>query len=369
MMRSTVASLIFVMWVSTLNAQVSASSIDSLFAKYRPQHPGCAVLVVKDGIPIFEKGYGVADLRTHEKITPETNFRLASLTKQFTAMAIMLLVHDGKLRYDERLTDIFPGFPAYGQAITIRQMLNHTSGLIDYEDIMGKDYSGVPDGKITQIHDAGVLDLLERESSTRFVPGTHWEYSNSGYVLLGLVVQQRSGMKFGDFLRQRIFLPSGMTHTIVYEKGKNEVEHRAYGHTLQPDGFRETDQSSTSATLGDGGIYSSLQDLAKWDGALRKHTLLSKKEMEAAFTAATAPNGGPLTRLDGSMAPLYGFGWFLDAYHGHRRYWHYGETVAFRTAIERFPDQRLTVVVLSNRLDTNAPALADRAADLYLGKQ
>ncbi len=339
-----------------------------MFAKFAPQDPGCAVAVIKGGKVVFEKGYGVAELRTHEKIGPETNFRLASLTKQFTAMAIMLLVHDGKLRYDERLTDIFPGFPAYGKAITVRQMLNHTSGLPDYEDLMAKQYPGVPDEKIPQIHDAGVLDLLKQQTTTRFPPGTRWEYSNSGYVLLGLVVERRSGMSYGDFLRERIFRPLGMTHTIVFEKGKNEVTHRAYGHTLEAPGWRETDQSSTSATLGDGAVYSSLKDLEKWDRALAEHTLLSEKEMRPALISATDPNGAPLRKLDGSLAPLYGFGWFLDAYRGHRRYWHYGETVAFRTAIERFPDQRLTVIVLANRIEVDAPALALGVADLYLGK-
>jgi CubicO group peptidase (beta-lactamase class C family) len=355
---------------STAPAQVSPSAIDALFAKFESvRDPGCAVLVIKEGKAVFRKGYGVAELRMLEKIGPETNFRLASVTKQFTAMAIMLLVHDGKLRYEERLTDIFPGFPAYGKGITVRQMLNHTSGLIDYEDIMAKQYAGVPDEKIPQIKDAGVLDLLKRQTSTRFAPGTRWAYSNSGYVLLAMVVEKRSGMRFGDFLRERIFQPAGMTHTIAYEKGKNEVAHRVYGHTLDAGGWRETDQSSTSATLGDGGVYSSLEDLEKWDRALAEHTLLSAKEMEPALTSATEASGAPLRKLDGSLAPLYGFGWFLDSYRGHRRYWHYGETAGFRTAIERFPDDRLTVIVLANRAEADAPAMAESVAELYFGKR
>src|SRR3982074_148020 len=268
-------------------ALVSAAAIDGLFSKFVSAHdPGCAVLVIKDGRPIFRKGYGVADLRTLRKIGPETNFRLASLTKQFTAMAVMLLVHDGKLSYENRLTDVFPDFPAYGKAITIRQLLNHTSGLIDYEDIMAKQYAGISDDKIPQIGDAGVIELLQHETATKFAPGSRWEYSNSGYVVLAMVVEKRSGMKFGDFLRQRIFTPLGMTGTIAYEKPKNEVARRAYGHTKTADGWHETDQSSTSATLGDGGVYTSLDDLEKWDRELTAHTLLSAKEMEPALTAA-----------------------------------------------------------------------------------
>ena len=350
-------------------AQVSAAAINGLFAKFVNAHePGCAVLVIKDGLPVFRKGYGVTELRTWRKIDPETNFRLASLTKQFTAMAVMLLVHDGKLHYEDRLTDVFPDFPAYGKAITIRQLLNHTSGLIDYEDIMAKQYVGVSDDKIPQIKDAGVLELLKRETTTKSAPGSHWAYSNSGYVVLAMVVEKRSGMKFGDFLRQRIFMPLKMTGTLAYEKGRNEVAHRAYGHTKTADGWHETDQSSTSATLGDGGVYASLDDLEKWDRALTAHTLLTAKEMQPALTPATAANGAPLQQSDASLSPLYGFGWFLNSYRGHRRYAHYGETVGFRNAIQRFPDDHLTVIVLSNRAEVDAPALAESLADLYFVK-
>ena len=357
-------------WPNAASAGVSAAAIDSLFSKFVSAHdPGCAVLVIKDGHPVFRRGYGVADLRTLQKIGPETNFRLASLTKQFTAMAVMLLVHDGKLQYEDRLTDVFPDFPAYGKAITIRQLLHHTSGLVDYEDIMAKQYAGISDDKIPQIRDAGVLDLLKRQTSTKFKPGTRWEYSNSGYVVLAMVVEKRSGMSFGDFLRQRIFTPLGMAGTIAYEKGRNEVTHRAYGHTRTSAGWSETDQSSTSATLGDGGVYTSLDDLEKWDGALAHHTLLTAKEMEPALTPATAANGAPLQQSDGSLAPLYGFGWFLNPYRGHRRYAHYGETVGFRTAIQHFPDDRLTVIVLANRAEVDAPALAESVADLYFLKR
>ncbi|MBZ5615169.1 MAG: beta-lactamase family protein [Acidobacteriia bacterium] len=375
MIRGLVVFVALLSWSNAAPAQVSAAAIDSLFSKFVSAHDrGCAVLVIKDGQPVFRKGYGVADLRTlqkigPEKIGPETNFRLASLTKQFTAMAVMLLVHDGKLHYDDRLTGVFPDFPAYGNAITLRQLLNHTSGLVAYEDIMAKQYAGIPDDRIPQISDAGVLDLMKQQRGTKFTPGTHWEYSNSGYVLLAMVVEKRSGMKFGDFLRQRIFTPLGMTGTIAYEKGKNEVTHRAYGHTRTAEGWGETDQSSTAATLGDGGVYTSLDDLEKWDHALTAHTLLPAKEMEAGLTPATAANGAPLQQSDGSLAPLYGFGWFLNPYRGHRRYAHYGETVGFRTAIQRFPDDRLTVIVLANRAEVDAPALAESVADLYLRKR
>jgi len=324
--------------------------------------PGAAIMVLRNDQILFEHGYGVTDLKTLHKIDPHTNFRLASVTKQFTAMAIMLLVHDGKLRYDEPLTDIFPDFPDYGRAITVRNLLNHTSGLRDYEDLMPPLDPNVPVER-QQIQDAGVLALLERQNSTKFPPGTKWEYSNSGYVVLGLIVEKVSAQSFPDFLRHRIFAPLEMSHTIAYVRGKNEVPNRAFGHSLENASWKQTDQSSTSATLGDGGVYSSLDDLKKWDRALANPTLLRQSEMQAALTAVNVPGVvGP----DNTPAQ-YGFGWFLNAHNGHRRMWHYGETEGFRTTIQRFTDDHLTIVLLSNRADLNPSELALKIADLYLG--
>jgi len=338
--------------------------IDPLFSSVTSSSPGAAVMVIQRGHPVFLRGYGVTDLRSLHKIDEHTNFRLASVTKQFTAMAIMLLVHDGKLRYEQTLGDIFPEFPAYGKSIKIRHMLNHTSGLIDYEDLMTKQYGDMPDDQIPQIHDAGVLVLLEKVDSTKFPPGSRWEYSNSGYCLLAQVVEKMSGESFGKFLHERIFAPLQMLSTVAYEKGKNDVVNRAYGNTLVNGVWKETDQSSTSATLGDGGVYTSLVDLARWDAALREHTLLSEREMKPALTPVQ-PSKGPAREKDGRLVS-YGFGWFLEAYKGHQRMWHYGETVGFRTSIQRLPAEDLTVVVLCNRVDLSAQDLALRIADFYL---
>jgi CubicO group peptidase (beta-lactamase class C family) len=338
--------------------------IDSIFASYKSSTaPGLAVLVIKDGKVALQRGYGVTDIRTHTPIGAETNFRLASLTKQFTATAIMLLVHDGKLHYDDRLTDVFPDFPAYGKAITIRNLLNHTSGLKDYEDLMPSQ-DNVPENKLDQIQDSGVLALMEKQKEGKFAPGTHWAYSNSGYVLLGLVVEKVSGKSFGDFLRDRIFAPLHMDHTVVYQKGENEVTQRAYGHSQINSRWQQTDQSATSATLGDGGIYTSLRDLEKWDAALRNHTLLSADEMQPALTPVKVPDDS--VRGPDNKPAAYGFGWYLDPYRGHRRMWHYGETQGFRNTIQRFPDDNLTIMVLSNRADAEPGTLALKVADLYL---
>jgi CubicO group peptidase (beta-lactamase class C family) len=345
-------------------AQVSSTQIDSIFSSLKSSNaPGAAVLVVRNGQPVFRRGYGVTDLRILHPIDAKTNFRLASFTKQFTAASIMLLVRDGKLHYDDHLTDIFPEFPAYGKSITVRNLLNHTSGLPDYEDILMKQYPDTPEEKIPQILDAGVLKLLEQQTSGKFAPGSKWEYSNSGYALLAMIVEKVSGKSFGQFLQERIFTPLKMNNTLAFEKGKNEVPHRAYGHSKIDGVWHETDQSSTSAVLGDGGIYSSLDDLAKWDRALRDHTLLSEAEMRPALTPVQ-PTDGPAKFADGKPVS-YGFGWFVDPYQGHKRMFHDGETIGFRTTIQRFPDDQLTVIVLANRSDLDPQALALKVADLY----
>lgn len=364
--RLAVTFLVLNSCVLAATAQSASSQIDAVFSSLQSNNaPGAAVLVVYKGKPVFRHGYGVTDLRTKQPIGPDTDFRLASFSKQFTAMCIMLLVHDGKLHYDDHLTDIFPEFPAYGKPITIRNLLNHTSGLPDYEDILTAQYPHTPDEQIPQIHDAGVLKLLEQQTAGKFPAGSKWQYSNSGYVVLGLIVEKVSGKPFGQFLHDRIFAPLHMIGTLAYEKGKNEVRRRAYGHTKEKDGWRETDQSSTSATLGDGGIYTSIDDLAKWDRALRQHNLLSEAEMQPALTPVQ-PTGGPAKSENGSLVS-YGFGWFLDPYQGHKRMWHDGETMGFRTTIQRLPDDDLTVIVLANRTDINPAELALKVADLYLG--
>jgi CubicO group peptidase (beta-lactamase class C family) len=183
-------------------------------------------------------------------------------------------------------------------------------------------------------------------------------------VLLGLIVEKIAGKSFPDFLHERIFAPLGMKNSVVYVRGKNEVANRAFGHSQEGKTWRETDQSPTSATLGDGGVYSSIEDLAKWDEALRRHALLSEREMQPALTPVYVPKGA-VTEPDGSPA-AYGFGWFLNPYRGHARMWHYGETAGFRTAIQRFMRDDLTVVVLCNRSDLDPSTLALRVADLFL---
>jgi CubicO group peptidase (beta-lactamase class C family) len=286
--------------------------------------------------------------------TTATNYRLASVTKQFTAMAVLMLMERKKLFLENTLADFFPDFPAYGKGITVHQMLQHTSGLIAYEDLM-------PETTTVQVHDCDVLAMMKTQDSTYFPPGTQYRYSNSAFVLLSQIVERVSGISFAAFLKENIFHPLGMDATLAYENGVSTVSHRAYGYSsrdsTQPPGFDRTDQSSTSATLGDGGIYSSVEDLFKWDQALYTDKLLRPETLNEVFTPNVLPDG---------KNTGYGFGWYIDQYRGLRRIRHGGTTMGFRTEILRFPEQRFSVIILASRGEANPEALALRIACIVL---
>jgi len=327
---------------------VSEAFVDSLFSDFNvPAAPGAAVLVAVDGKVLVSKGYGLADLEARSPITAHTNFRLASVTKQFTAMAVMLLVQDGRLRLDEALTDIFPDFPAYGRAITVRHLLNHTSGLQAYENF-------VPDSQATQVLDADVLRQMQRLDSGYFAPGQQFRYSNSGYAVLAMIVEKRGGARFADFLKRRIFDRVGMPFTLAREDGRAPVARRAFGHSRREGVWARTDQSSTSAVLGDGGVYSSVAELYRWSRALETRELLGDSLRALLFRRGTPTD---------SAGVDYGFGWYLDTKYALPRHRHTGSTVGFRNAIIRYPTLHATIIVLTNRNNANAAALAERIAE------
>jgi CubicO group peptidase (beta-lactamase class C family) len=336
---------------SALAQAVSPSQVDALFADYdHPDVPGASVAIIQNGKIEYAHAYGRADLENQVAAQPRTNYRLASLTKQFTAMAIMILIEQGQLRLDTRLTDVFPDFPAYGKQITIRHLLGHQSGLKDYEDLIPSDQTG-------QLSDQDVLQIYRRQNSTDFTPGSRYRYCNGGYVLLGLVVAATAHQSFASFLKDHVFKPLGMAHTVAFENGISTVSDRAYGYSPRGSGFERTDQSVTSATLGDGGVYTSVEELFLWDQSLYRSPLISAGLLDQAFTA------GVLN--DGSRTG-YGFGWMLDTYRGLHRQHHTGSTIGFRTSIARFPERAFTVVVLVNRANASPWDLGDRITDLYL---
>ena len=323
----------------------AAARVDELMRGYSGDAPGASVLVLRDGAPVVRRAYGLADLEQRTPATPATNYRLASVTKQFTAVAILLLAEARKLELDDPVRKWLPELPAATQGVTIRHLLSHTGGLIDYEDF-------VPD-EAPQVHDADVLRLLANQDRTYFAPGTAYRYSNSGYALLALIVEKGSGQRFATFLRERIFEPLGMRATVAFEDGVSTVPARAYGYSAGGQAWTRTDQSSTSAVLGDGGIYSSIDDLAKWDAALYDDRLLRRESRELAFT--------PVTHTENPSID-YAFGWRVTG----ETLWHSGETRGFRNVILRYPQRKLTVIVLTNRNDPEPYSTALTIARLFL---
>ena len=200
-------------------------SIDDIMSAYQSSDkPGASVLVFKDDKIVFKKGYGVSNVSTQEKITQNTNFRLASVTKQFTAMSILLLVQKGRIKLEDPLTKYFPSFPAYGKDIKIKHLLTHTSGLMDYEDLM-------PATQVMQLHDTNCLQLMYKANGLYFAPGAQYKYSNTGYAILALIVEKISGQDYGLFLKENIFKPLKMKNSVAFEEGKSTIPNRAFGYS------------------------------------------------------------------------------------------------------------------------------------------
>jgi CubicO group peptidase (beta-lactamase class C family) len=325
---------------ATQSGSMHDARVDGLMSAYAGDVPGASVLVVRDGRVLHRASYGLADLEAHTPAAPQTNFRLASVSKQFTAAAIAILARRGALSYDDSIAQHLPSLPPYARRITLRQVLTHSSGLPDYEDLIPKEQT-------EQVSDLDVLHMIEKTDHPLFEPGSKYQYSNTGYVLLGLIAAKVSGVSFPAFLKREIFEPLGMHDTVMYVRGESTIAHRAYGYTHKDGAWTRRDQSVTSATLGDGGIYSSVDDLMKWDASLSN----AKPE----YTVASDEGDN-----------RYGYGWFYGSHAGHRTQWHTGSTSSFRNVIIRFPDERLTVIVLTNRDEPSPESVALKVADLYL---
>ncbi len=321
--------------------------LDRIFESYQGNVPGVAVMLIDNGRVALDTAFGLADIANAIPVTRTTNFRLASVTKQFTAMCILMLQERGQLDFSTTLDKIFPEFPVYGRKINIRHLLQHTSGMIAYEALM-------PDTATVQVHDSDVLRMVMQQDTTYFEPGSDYRYSNSGYAVLAMVVERLSGKPFARFLHDEIFKHLGMTNTLAFEKGISRVPNRAFGYSVDGDSIRFTDQSPTSAVLGDGGVYSSTADLYRWDQALYGQRLVSAELLQQAFTPAMQN---------------YGFGWRIDRYQGRLRVHHTGGTRGFRNVIQRFPEDGLTVIILSNRNDPDVAPLADKLIDWFLERK
>lgn len=304
-------------------------NLDEFFKNYQGQVPGAAIGYVQDN-RIFTKCYGLGNVDELKPVTAHTTFRLASLTKAFTAACILKLVEEDTLKLSNCINDVIDDFPEYGKKITIKNLLQHTSGLMEYDD----------SSTVKQLSDNDVLNQLKNLKNTNFTPGDKYQYSNSGYVLLGVLVNHVSGVSLPDYMHETIFKPLQMEDTVLYLKGKNEIKNRAYGYTLGNNGFKLNDQSNASALLGDGGVYSSIADMIKWDQSLYTGKILGLETWKQAFTNGELNNG---------EKTAYGYGWHLMDYLGYNCIYHSGSTVGFRHLIVRIPSRRLTFIILTNR--------------------
>lgn len=324
----------FILLTNTVFAQLSQQLDATLQANTKAGQPGIALKVEIDGKVAYEKSIGIADLKTKHPITSATNFRMASVSKQFTAMAILLLEKDGKLTLSEPISRFFPQFNRrVADKVRIRHLLTHSSGLLDYESVMNPNQQ-------EQLMDADVLTLIAHKDSLYFEPGTQFRYSNSGFCLLALIVEKVSGQSFADFVQQRIFTPLGMVQSRVYVPDKT-LPNRAMGYARKVSGeIYFSDQSVTSATKGDGGVYTSLNDYQKWSMALRNNSLIDLR-------AALANVQQPIGEKPGSF---YGDGWFYTQPESPILF-HSGSTCGFSTFVIHVPDKRFQITFFSNIAD------------------
>ncbi|MBC5992384.1 serine hydrolase domain-containing protein [Pontibacter cellulosilyticus] len=301
---------------------------------YTEEQPGAAILVTRVGEVLYEGCIGLMDLNTREPITPATNFRLASVSKQFTAKCVQLLQQQGLLQYTNRLSSFFPELAHLGSDISIAHLLNHTSGLPDYEGF-------VADTRQEQVHDREVLTITASQPHLLFAPGSQYRYSNTGYVLLALVVEKVSGMAYAEFLSKYIFKPLSMSNTVLYEAGK-PIPNRAIGYAVNAAGeMILSDQSVCSATKGDGCIYTSLRDYLKWHEALQQQGF----NIEGALQSIN-------TNIEGNPALYYGMGWFFTKRsNGSLEMYHSGNTCGFSNLVIRVPESQLLIACFSNIAD------------------
>lgn len=327
-------------------------AIDVLLERQREslRLPGLSLAIVADGRVVKTAGYGSARLEPHQAATPRTVFEIGSLTKQFTAAAILLLAEDGKLRLEDSVVIHFPRAPESWAPITLRHLLTHTAGI--------QNHVAVP-GFMTLFETVTDRDaLLARffELPLEFRPGETWAYDNTGYYLLGLVIEQVSGVSYWEFLEQRIFRPLGMRSTGPVSR-EREVD-RAHGYGLNGDRFEARPPLTPFMALSAGALSSTIEDMARWAAALDSRALLGPASYEAMWTAAALTSG--------EVAPAdYGFGWFVDQWRSHRFVAHAGGTPGFSSSIYHFPDDRVTVILLCNHGDRILDSLALEIAASY----
>jgi len=333
-----------------------SAQVDALLAPWaKDDSPGAAVMVIRDGQVLHSKGYGLANRETREAFRPDTPSLIGSVTKQFTAMAAMMLAERGKLAYDDPLAKFFPEFPPYARQITIRHLLNHTSGLPIFDELTLPEH-GV--GKETTAKD--MLGVLARQQKLRFAPGAKFEYNNGGYVLLSHIIEKASGKDYAQFVQENIFQPLGMTSSFVsYDETRLKTTRRAIGYYKEWYGLKVSDfLSPLKLYNGAGSLFSTTEDLYKWDQALYTEKLVKASTLEQAFTRGTLNDGADTH---------YGFGWEIYRYKGVKYVIHPGGWGGFKAFILRFPEQRFSVIALSNHGQFDIYNLPLAVTKIYLG--
>ncbi len=331
--------------------------VDRVFAEWNTtSSPGCALAVVKDDHVVYEHGYGMANLELGIAITPQSVFDIGSVSKQITAMAILLLAQEHRLSLDDDIRKYLPEMPDYGSTITIRHMLHHTSGLRNYDDLF--DLQGIPEADLTTDRDA--MELILRQKGVNFRAGEEFLYSDTNYFLMSQIVKRVTGQTLRQFAQNRIFGPLQMTSTHFHDDHTMIVPRRATGYAPHKGGGFEIDMSNFEQ-LGDGSVMTTVEDLFKWDQNF-DHPLVGGAD---AIRQLTTPG----TLNNGQTIP-YAMGIFLDHYRGLNWIHHSGEWVGYRAALSRFPDQHFSTLVLCNCVGSMSPmTMAQRVADVYLAEE
>jgi D-alanyl-D-alanine carboxypeptidase len=319
----------------------NTKKVDSLLQSvYADDLPGVSVAIVHDGKVILKKSYGVREIDSKEKISSSTNFNIASLTKQFTAMAILQLAEKNKLSLSDKLSHFFPKMnPKLADAITVKELLTHTSGIPDHYD-----YTNTKN--MHHAHDRDVLDAIKNTDSTYFTPGTKFRYSNTAFCILALIIEKTSGLSYHEYLEKNIFLPSGMKHSTVWNE-QASIRQPAIGYELDSmqKKFRKSqaEENVFFSTEGDGGIYTSVNDYLKWFKALQSGKVFPKKITDEARSIQFA--------IDKNKRPGYGYGWFIDNNDIWKKVYHSGSNGGFRSFSFTIPSQNILIVIFSNRAD------------------
>jgi CubicO group peptidase (beta-lactamase class C family) len=335
----------------------SAAAVDRVFASWtNTATPGCAVGVARGGKTILTRAYGMANLEYDVPNTPATIFEGGSVSKQFTAAAVTLLALDGKLSLEDPIRKYFPELPPYGDSITIRQMLNHTSGLRDWGTVAAA--GGWPRGTrtYTQTH---VLDILARQKSLNYKPGAEYLYSNSNYNLSAMLVERVSGMPFPEFTRKRLFEPLGMTHTSWRDDYTRVVKNRSTAYAAVGNQTWRQDMPFENV-FGNSSLLTTVEDLLKWNENFTNPTLGGPRFVSAMHTQGRLNNGRTIT---------YALGVVVDNYRGVREINHTGATAGYRAYLGRFPDQQLSVALLCNSGSVNPGAIGHQVAEVFLQGQ